>query len=120
MLLSVYTLLCSASQMLFTLFPIQVVASGEPTGVNASGCVTLEGFLFLHLLFIEKSNLESIWVVLRKFGACELPLLLAPLFMSSKAPLPGAVAFPVLTHILSCWTACHGTPVCMFLVVHSC
>ncbi|KAF5841406.1 EF hand associated-domain-containing protein [Dunaliella salina] len=38
-----------------------------PAGVTAAG-VTLDGFLFLHVLFIERGCLESIWAVLRKFG----------------------------------------------------
>ncbi|XVF21782.1 hypothetical protein REPUB_Repub12eG0119800 [Reevesia pubescens] len=36
-------------------------------GVNDLG-LTLEGFLFLHALFIEKGRLEATWAVLRKFG----------------------------------------------------
>ncbi|XP_022758210.1 mitochondrial Rho GTPase 2-like [Durio zibethinus] len=36
-------------------------------GVNDLG-LTLEGFLFLHALFIEKGRVETAWAVLRKFG----------------------------------------------------
>ncbi|XVF32588.1 hypothetical protein REPUB_Repub17cG0095100 [Reevesia pubescens] len=36
-------------------------------GVNDLG-LTLDGFLFLHALFIEKGRLETTWAVLRKFG----------------------------------------------------
>lgn len=36
-------------------------------GVNDLG-LTLEGFLFLHSLFIDKGRLETTWAVLRKFG----------------------------------------------------
>ncbi|KAL4308804.1 hypothetical protein GQ457_01G053260 [Hibiscus cannabinus] len=36
-------------------------------GVSDLG-LTLEGFLFLHALFIEKGRLETTWAVLRKFG----------------------------------------------------
>jgi Ras family protein T1 len=35
--------------------------------VNERG-ITLTGFLFLHVLFIEKGRLETTWTVLRKFG----------------------------------------------------
>ncbi|KAL6752183.1 hypothetical protein V8C86DRAFT_620246 [Haematococcus lacustris] len=45
----------------------QIVASKMPAGVTSSG-ITLEGFLFLHVLFIERGRLESTWAVLRKFG----------------------------------------------------
>jgi len=45
----------------------QVVMSKLPTGVTERG-LTLEGFLFLHVLFIERGRLESTWAVLRKFG----------------------------------------------------
>jgi mitochondrial Rho GTPase 1 len=36
-------------------------------GVNERG-LTLTGFLFLHVLFIEKGPLETTWTVLRRFG----------------------------------------------------
>jgi len=45
----------------------QIVASKMPSGVSARG-ISLEGFLFLHVLFIERGRLESTWAVLRKFG----------------------------------------------------
>jgi Ras family protein T1 len=38
-----------------------------PKGVDEGG-LTLEGFLFLQVLFIERGRLESTWAVLRKFG----------------------------------------------------
>ncbi len=41
-----------------------------PNGVVDRG-LTLEGFLFLHVLFIERGRLESTWAVLRKFGEFE-------------------------------------------------
>lgn len=37
-------------------------------GVDANGCLTLEGFLYLHLLFIQRGRHETTWAVLRKFG----------------------------------------------------
>jgi Ras family protein T1 len=52
-----------------------------PSGVTSRG-VTLEGFLFLHVLFIERGRLESTWAVLRKFGEC-VPLALCSLFDES-------------------------------------
>ncbi|KAG1666031.1 hypothetical protein FOA52_006905 [Chlamydomonas sp. UWO 241] len=45
----------------------QVVQHKMPNGVVERG-LTLEGFLFLHVLFIERGRLESVWAVLRKFG----------------------------------------------------
>ncbi|XP_052187368.1 mitochondrial Rho GTPase 1-like isoform X1 [Diospyros lotus] len=45
----------------------QVVQEQLPEGVNELG-LTLEGFLFLHALFIEKGRLETTWTVLRTFG----------------------------------------------------
>ncbi|MCH88561.1 mitochondrial-like Rho GTPase 1-like, partial [Trifolium medium] len=36
-------------------------------GVNDRG-VTLSGFLFLHVRFIQEGSLETTWTVLRKFG----------------------------------------------------
>eukprot|EP00798_Chlamydomonas_sp_ICE-L_P004285 gene4285-14395_t len=45
----------------------QMVLASVPSGVCARG-LTLEGFLFLHVLFIERGCLESTWAVLRTFG----------------------------------------------------
>ncbi|KAJ9547706.1 hypothetical protein OSB04_020249 [Centaurea solstitialis] len=45
----------------------RVVQEKVPEGVNYLG-ITLEGFLFLHALFIEKGRLETTWTVLREFG----------------------------------------------------
>ena len=45
----------------------QVVQAKLPNAVDEAG-LTLEGFLFLHVLFIERGRLESTWAVLRKFG----------------------------------------------------
>lgn len=38
-----------------------------PSGVNQLG-LTLNGFLFLHALFIERGRLETVWNILRRFG----------------------------------------------------
>ncbi|KAJ9541074.1 hypothetical protein OSB04_027580 [Centaurea solstitialis] len=38
-----------------------------PEGVNENG-LTLLGFIFLHVMFIEKGRVETTWTVLRKFG----------------------------------------------------
>jgi len=48
----------------------QVVRDGCPngTGLNASNHLTVDGFVFLHHLFIQKGRLETTWTVLRKFG----------------------------------------------------
>ncbi|KAI3773084.1 hypothetical protein L6452_04282 [Arctium lappa] len=45
----------------------RVVQEKVPEGVNYLG-ITLQGFLFLHALFIEKGRLETTWTVLREFG----------------------------------------------------
>ncbi|KAF2325166.1 hypothetical protein GH714_024790 [Hevea brasiliensis] len=45
----------------------RVVQEKKKEGVNDLG-LTLEGFLFLHTLFIDKGRLETTWAVLRKFG----------------------------------------------------
>ncbi|XP_067044575.1 mitochondrial Rho GTPase 1-A-like isoform X2 [Acropora muricata] len=44
-----------------------VVRKNVPTGLRNNG-LTLEGFLFLHKLFIQKGRHETTWTVLRKFG----------------------------------------------------
>lgn len=40
---------------------------GTAEGRGASG-LTLQGFLFLHALFIERGRLETVWTVLRTHG----------------------------------------------------
>uniref|UniRef100_A0A6M2F500 Mitochondrial Rho GTPase n=1 Tax=Populus davidiana TaxID=266767 RepID=A0A6M2F500_9ROSI len=45
----------------------RIVQEKKKEGVNDLG-LTLEGFLFLHSLFIDKGRLETTWAVLRKFG----------------------------------------------------
>ncbi|KAJ9541471.1 hypothetical protein OSB04_027977 [Centaurea solstitialis] len=45
----------------------RVVQEKLPEGVHENG-LTLTGFLFLHALFIGKGNVETTWMVLRKFG----------------------------------------------------
>lgn len=44
----------------------RVVQEHVPDGVNDLG-ITLSGFLYLHLLFVERSRLETTWTVLREF-----------------------------------------------------
>lgn len=48
----------------------QVVRDGCPndSGLNSSDHLTVDGFVFLHHLFIQKGRLETTWTVLRKFG----------------------------------------------------
>ncbi|KAG2484520.1 hypothetical protein HYH03_016660 [Edaphochlamys debaryana] len=45
----------------------QVVRQQVPGGYTDTG-LTLEGFLFLQGLFIERGRLETVWQVLRRFG----------------------------------------------------
>ena len=40
---------------------------GYKGGVNAQG-LTLQGFLFLHALFIERGRIETTWTALERFG----------------------------------------------------
>ncbi|KAJ1656415.1 ERMES complex Ca(2+)-binding regulatory GTPase gem1 [Dispira simplex] len=44
-----------------------IVEECEPSGVTELG-LTLEGFLYLHKLFIQRGRLETTWMVLRTFG----------------------------------------------------
>lgn len=37
-------------------------------GLNSDGSLAVEGFVFLHTLFVQKGRLETTWIVLRKFG----------------------------------------------------
>ncbi|XP_022193703.2 mitochondrial Rho GTPase isoform X2 [Nilaparvata lugens] len=37
-------------------------------GVSNSNCITLSGFLFLHLLFLQRGRSHTTWAVLRSFG----------------------------------------------------
>lgn len=65
----------------------RVVRDNLPKGVNHLG-LTLDGFLYLHSLFIAKGRLETTWTVLREFGYnddLELPKQNLPV-PSEKAP----------------------------------
>ncbi|KAI9350173.1 EF hand associated-domain-containing protein, partial [Obelidium mucronatum] len=44
-----------------------VVQEAEPEGVTADGLTEI-GFLYLHMLFIQRGRLETTWTVLRQFG----------------------------------------------------
>lgn len=44
-----------------------VIRKNTENGLNKRG-FTLEGFIFLHKLFIERGRNETMWTVLRKFG----------------------------------------------------
>lgn len=44
-----------------------LVRDADPTIVTSNG-LTVEGFLYLHRLFIQRGKLETTWNVLRKFG----------------------------------------------------
>ncbi|KAI3741867.1 hypothetical protein L1987_59545 [Smallanthus sonchifolius] len=65
----------------------RVVRANLPKGVNHLG-LTLDGFLYLHSLFIAKGRLETTWTVLREFGySDDLALLKENLPVTSeKAP----------------------------------
>lgn len=42
-------------------------ASLMPSGIR-NNCLTRDGFIYLHSLFVQRGRLETIWTVLRKFG----------------------------------------------------
>ncbi|KAL8236270.1 hypothetical protein R6Q59_017351 [Mikania micrantha] len=64
----------------------RVVRDNLPKGINHLG-LTLDGFLYLHSLFIAKGRLETTWTVLREFGYNDdLELL------KEKLPVPSAKA----------------------------
>lgn len=47
----------------------KVVKENRPTdGLTKDGFLSSEGFLYLHMLFVQKGRLETTWIVLRKFG----------------------------------------------------
>jgi Ras family protein T1 len=44
-----------------------LVKEHYPQGVQQEN-MTLDGFLYLNLLFIQKGRIETTWTILRKFG----------------------------------------------------
>ena len=64
----------------------RAVADGCPDGV-ASDALMLAGFLYLHLLFIERGRHETTWAVLRKFGY-ETSLKLAEDYLYPRITIP--------------------------------
>ncbi|KAJ2400425.1 ERMES complex Ca(2+)-binding regulatory GTPase gem1 [Coemansia sp. RSA 2559] len=45
----------------------EIVKASRPDGVTATG-LNVNGFLYLHLLFIQRGRVETTWMVLRRFG----------------------------------------------------
>ncbi|KAJ2719673.1 ERMES complex Ca(2+)-binding regulatory GTPase gem1 [Coemansia sp. Benny D115] len=45
----------------------EIVKASRPDGV-VDGGLNAEGFLYLHLLFIQRGRVETTWMVLRRFG----------------------------------------------------
>ncbi|KAJ1992031.1 ERMES complex Ca(2+)-binding regulatory GTPase gem1 [Coemansia spiralis] len=45
----------------------EIVKASRPDGVTDIG-LNVQGFLYLHLLFIQRGRVETTWMVLRKFG----------------------------------------------------
>ncbi|KAJ2334745.1 ERMES complex Ca(2+)-binding regulatory GTPase gem1, partial [Coemansia sp. RSA 2673] len=45
----------------------EIVKASRPDGV-VDGGLNVEGFLYLHLLFIQRGRVETTWMVLRRFG----------------------------------------------------
>ncbi|CAK8685513.1 unnamed protein product [Clavelina lepadiformis] len=58
-------------------------------------CLTLDGFLYLHLLFIQRGRHETTWAVLRKFGYNEM-LALTEEYLLPEIQLPGPDLVPQL------------------------
>ena len=55
-------------------------------------CLTLEGFLYLHLLFIQRGRHETTWAVLRKFGYNDFMTLSEEYFLPDiQPPFPDAI-----------------------------
>ncbi|KAL1452275.1 hypothetical protein WDU94_006563 [Cyamophila willieti] len=45
-----------------------VIRKNINDGVSGNNCITLNGFLFLHNLFMQRGRSHTTWTVLRKFG----------------------------------------------------
>lgn len=45
----------------------EIVQMSQPQGISERG-LNVEGFLYLHLLFVQRGRVETTWMVLRKFG----------------------------------------------------
>lgn len=47
----------------------KVVKENRPNdGLDENEALTVDGFVFLHTLFVQKGRLETTWIVLRRFG----------------------------------------------------
>ncbi|KAJ1784120.1 ERMES complex Ca(2+)-binding regulatory GTPase gem1, partial [Coemansia sp. RSA 1938] len=44
-----------------------IITASRPDGITSGG-LNIEGFLYLHLLFIQRGRVETTWMVLRRFG----------------------------------------------------
>ena len=68
-----------------------VVKKNCPEGI-VDECLTLEGFLYLHLLFIQRGRHETTWAVLRKFGYNDFMALSESYFLPDiQPPFPDAI-----------------------------
>ncbi|BES97657.1 Mitochondrial Rho GTPase [Nesidiocoris tenuis] len=56
-------------------------------GVSPNNCITLQGFLYLHCLFIQRGRSHTTWTVLRKFGYND-QLILAKDFLCPPLKVP--------------------------------
>ncbi|MBW0490571.1 hypothetical protein O181_030286 [Austropuccinia psidii MF-1] len=63
------------------------VLKENPQFLTPEGCITEEGFLFLHTCFIQKGRLETVWGVLRAFGYGD-DLSLSEAFLSPRFDVP--------------------------------
>lgn len=81
----------------------RVVQERVSGGVNDLG-LTLEGFLFLHALFIEKGRLETTWAVLRKFGYDDDLKLRDDILPVPTKQYPDQVAQNLTLHITICYS----------------
>lgn len=47
----------------------EVVKESNPAnGLRPDGSLSVEGFIYLHTLFVQKGRIEMTWIVLRKFN----------------------------------------------------
>ena len=72
-----------------------IVKKNCPDGV-VDDCLTLDGFLYLHLLFIQRGRHETTWAVLRKFGYNDFLAMSEEYFLPDIQP-PSADAVPQLS-----------------------
>jgi len=46
----------------------EVIQHQQPDGIDPEKGMTEAGFIYLHMLFVQRGRMETTWVVLRKYG----------------------------------------------------